>query len=58
MFCFRDEDILQILVRVNADVSKKDFGIIQDPEKKVLKQMPEIRYVTLLKKLVFSPCSS
>ncbi|XP_056453265.1 caspase-8-like [Gadus chalcogrammus] len=55
--CNRGEDILEILVRVNADVSKKDFVKTKDQEK-VWKQMPEFGNVTLNRKLVFSPCSS
>ncbi|CAL8322508.1 unnamed protein product [Arctogadus glacialis] len=54
--CNRGEDILEILVRVNADVSKKDFGKKKDPEE-VWKQMPEFS-CSLNRKLVFSPCSS
>ena len=53
MFCFRGEDILEILVHVNADVSKKDFGKTKDTEK-VWKQMPEFGNVTLTRKLVFA----
>ncbi|XP_059914900.1 caspase-8-like [Gadus macrocephalus] len=55
--CNSGEDILEILVRVNADISKKDFGKTNDPEK-VWKQMPEFGNVTLTRKLVFSPYSS
>lgn len=55
--CNRGEDILEILVRVNADVSKNDFGDTECPGK-VFKQMPEFGNVTLNRKLVFSPCSS
>ncbi|XP_056452686.1 caspase-8-like [Gadus chalcogrammus] len=55
--CNSGEDILEILVHVNADISKKDFGKTNDPEK-VWKQMPEFGNVTLTSKLVFSPCSS
>ncbi|XP_030219518.1 caspase-8 [Gadus morhua] len=55
--CNRGEDILEILVHVNADVSKKDFGKTKDTEK-VWKRMPEFGNVTLTRKLVFSPCSS
>ncbi|CAL8332972.1 unnamed protein product [Boreogadus saida] len=54
--CSRGEDILKILVRVNAEVSKicliKDFN----PEK-IWMQMTEFS-VTLRHNLVFSPCSS
>ncbi|XP_030236054.1 caspase-8 isoform X1 [Gadus morhua] len=54
MGCARGEDILKILVDVNADVSKEDFGQ-NCSEKQMLKQMPEFR-VTLRHALVFSPC--
>ena len=56
MFCFRGDDIMKILVRVNDDVSKKDFYDTDDPNE-VLKLMPEFRN-TLRHELVFSPCSS
>ncbi|CAL8349420.1 unnamed protein product [Arctogadus glacialis] len=49
--CARGEDILKILVRVNADVSNQDFGC--DP-KDAWKQMPEFR-ATLRHDLVFLP---
>nr|AUO38750.1 caspase-8 [Gadus macrocephalus] len=52
--CPRGEDIMQILYRVNDDVSQKEIvGKLG-----VMTQMPETQKVTLRRRLVFSPCSS
>ncbi|XP_071399068.1 caspase-8-like [Centroberyx affinis] len=51
--CPSGDDLMNILYRVNNDVSQKD-GV--DEESHPVKQMSEARKVTLRKKLVFSPC--
>ncbi|XP_071399010.1 caspase-8-like [Centroberyx affinis] len=50
--CPSGDDLLNILCRVNNDVSQKD-GV--DKKSCPVKQMPEVKF-TLRKKLVFSPC--
>ncbi|XP_056451890.1 caspase-8-like [Gadus chalcogrammus] len=52
--CPRGEDIMQILYRVNDDVSQKEIV----GKCGVMTQMPETQKVTLRRRLVFSPCSS
>lgn len=49
--CFRGDDIMAIICRVNYDVSQKEGDIIPGTKK----QMPEAKKYTLRKKLVFSP---
>uniref|UniRef100_A0A667YM83 Caspase 20, apoptosis-related cysteine peptidase n=1 Tax=Myripristis murdjan TaxID=586833 RepID=A0A667YM83_9TELE len=51
--CLRGDDLMQILYRVNDEVSQKE-GVCAVPG--AVKQMPEARNVTLRRSLVFSPC--
>ncbi|KAJ3595742.1 hypothetical protein NHX12_005045 [Muraenolepis orangiensis] len=52
--CPRGDDIMEILYRVNDDVSQKEF--LRNGA--VMTQMSEAKHVTLRRRLVFSPCSS
>ncbi|XP_056149596.1 caspase-8-like [Lampris incognitus] len=54
-YCPRGDDLMEILYRVNDEVSQKE---IPNACPGIAKQIPEIRRVTLRKRLVFSPHSS